>query len=205
MNSMSVVAQMESVLADIVWRPGTGARWIWWISAAHLVASCLCFLAGRSQRTASDETGTRPTTKFWFALSGFMIVLCLNKILDLQSLVTIFLRQMAQSEGWFENRRSFQAAFVIVAAVMGVMLLFVSVSVFRGRWRQCGLAYLAAVFLLTLVVIRTASYHPVDRFLYGLSGVGNRMNAGLELGGAILVGLGALFALPRSTHSSSPL
>jgi hypothetical protein len=185
---------MDYLLADIVWRPLIGARWIWVISAAHLLASWLCLQAGRKERFKPDGRRDSIAPKFWLVLSVFMFVLFLNKFLDLQSLLTLSLRRSARVEGWYKNRRSLQYVFVVVSAAMGTTCLAASLYLLRSRWRQCGLACFAAVFLLTLVVIRSASYHPIDELIYGMPYVGNRANAGLELAGALLVCLGARLA-----------
>ena len=51
---------------------------------------------------------------------------------------------------------------------------------------------------LTLIAIRAASYHPIDMIIYHNPVVGNRVNAGLELAGALLVCLGARLATGQS-------
>jgi hypothetical protein len=182
---------MDYLLADIVWRPFIGARWIWVISAAHLLASWLCFQAARQPRFMLNGKRDSIAPKIWFALSLFMFALFLNKFLDLQSLATLYMRSNAKTSGWYANRRVLQYGFVIGSAVMGFLCLAVTFVFLRGRWRQCGLACFAAVCLLTLIVIRSASYHPIDVLIYHNPVVGNRVNAGLELAGSLLVCLGA--------------
>ena len=189
---------MEYLLADIAWRPFVGARWIWGISAAYLLASWLCFQAVRQPRFMLNGKRDSIAPKIWFALSAFMFALFLNKFLDLQSLATLSLRSNAKTSGWYANRTMLQYAFVIASAVMGTICLAASFFLLRGRWRQCGLASVAAVYLLTLIAIRAASYHPIDNIIYHNPVVGNRVNAGLELAGALLVCLGARLASGQS-------
>ena len=196
---------MDYLIADIVWRPLIGARWIWVISAAHLFACWLCFQAGRQKRLNPDGKPDSFAPTFWNLLGVFMFVLFLNKFLDLQSLITISMRNYAKSGGWLSDRRTFQVAFVAASAAIGGICLAVCVFVLRRRWRQCGLACSAAVFLLTLITIRTASYNPIDTLLYHLPLIGNRTNAGLELAGALLVCLGAWQASPRQRVTDSNL
>jgi hypothetical protein len=201
---MSIINLFSSdlVLADIVWRPGYGARWIWAIALAQLIAAFLCLSAGKQELIPSDEGQQRRRSKFWSALSGLMFLLCLNKILDLQSLITIAFRQMARSENWYQNRQSLQATFVLIAVAGGVICVGLSAFVLRGRWNQRGLACFAAIFLIALVTIRMVSYHKVDRFLYGMPVIGNRMNAGMELAGSILVGLNAFLVSRKQAYSN---
>jgi len=195
-----------TVLADYTWRPGIGARWIWWISAAHLIAAWLCFRAAKNEHPAWDVKRTSGLSQFWVVLTLFMLALFLNKILDLQSVVTLVLRKQAYAEGWYAKRRSIQLIFTVISIAIGVMGLIVSYYWLRGYWRQRSLAYFAAAFLFILVAIRTASYHPVDVILYLQPGLGNRVNAGLELDGALLVSIGAFLShrsMAPPTHGSA--
>lgn len=195
----TIIFYFDGLLADIAWRPLAGARWIWWISAAHLLAAVLCLIAGRRDRTIfrSDRDSKLPI--FWFVLAAFMFLLFLNKLFDLQSLLTIWLRRTARDENWYSHRRTFQWIFVCASAAFSLICLVGGVLVLRTRWKQRGLAYAASVLLMTLIVVRTASYTQIDEILYHLPVVGNRVNAGLELAGAVLVSLGSLLSL-RTTH-----
>ena len=189
---------MEYLLADIAWRPFTGARWIWVISAAHLLASWLCFQAGRQKRLKPDGKNDLIAQMFWILLSFFMFFLFLNKFLDLQSLLTVSMRKYAKTEGWISDRKKIQVEFIVASATIATICFAICAILLRRRWRQCGLALCAAVFLLILVLIRMPSYHMIDKLLYHLPVIGNMMNAGLELAGALLVCLAARLASSQS-------
>ncbi len=186
---------MDYLLADIAWRPFIGARWIWVISAAHLLACWLCFQAGRQKRLKPDGKRDSIAQLFWIMLSFFMFLLFLNKFLDLQTLLTISMRNAARTGGWFSDRKKIQLEFIVASATIALICFVISTLLLRTRWRQCGLALCAAVFLLILITARLPSYHQIDKLLYHLPVVGNMMNAGLELAGALLVCLGARRAL----------
>ena len=194
---------MEYLLADNAWRPLIGARWIWVISAAHLLACWLCIQAVRHERFKPEGNPDSMARKFWIILAAFMFVLFLNKLLDLQSLLTVSMRNYARAGGWFADRSKAQVEFIVASAVMGAICFTVSGFLLRDRWRQCGLALFAAVLLLTLILVRMPSYHQIDKLLYALPVIGNRMNAGLELAGAILVCLGAWQATRQRLTGSS--
>lgn len=193
---------MMPFLADIAWRPifNDPQPWAWAITAAHFIACWLCILAGRRHWGGGDSR----LSQFWFLLAGAMLLLGMNKQLDLQTLLTMWGRQAARQGGWYAQRRTFQAAFVVVCAAAGLTGIAASFYFLRGRFRECGLAYLGIVFLLTFVVMRAASFHHVDVFLYHLPIIGNWMNAGLEFGGSMLVGLGALFSSRRGPSRANP-
>ena len=199
------ILSMNCLMADITWRPtfSDPNPLAWCIAAIHFVACWLCFSAGRSQTTASDAYNDVRPLRFWFVLAALMFALSVNKQLDLQTLLTQVGREIAKRGGWYSQRQPIQAAFVFGCVVVGMSCIGASFYVVRGRWRQYGLAYLGVCFLLTFIVIRAASFHRVDALLYHLPLIGNWMNAGLELGGALLVGLGAFLATRQTSEPQS--
>ena len=191
---------MNILIADLVWQPISGARWGLAISVAHFLAALLCWrVATTTNRDTSvqGETDTRSGSRFWLTLAVIMFVFSMNKFFDLQSILTISGRSMAKQGGWYRQRQTLQAALVVVSFFVGLIGLLLSLRLLRGRWRERSLALFSVVFLLTLIAVRAASYSPIDKVLYGLPLIGNRMNAGLELAAAILVSLGAFWAARR--------
>ena len=53
----------------------------------------------------------------WFGLSILLLVLGINKQLDLQTLLTALGREIAQENGLYESRREIQLIFVILFAL----------------------------------------------------------------------------------------
>lgn len=194
------------LLADILWRSliNDPFLWAWAIVFAHLSASFLCAAAAKRERSESAPWDYR-SQYFWLVLAVFMFALGVNKRLDLQSVLTRYLRSMSRSEGWYEHRRVYQEIFIGCCLWMGLLGVFVGVWIIKGRWRRYGLAFLGAIFLATFVTIRAASFHHVDLILYGLPYVGNLVNAFLEMGGSILICVAAWrawSARPRSEAAS---
>jgi hypothetical protein len=154
----------------------------WATVAGYLVAAVLCVLwakpAGRGRLLP-------------LALAAAMTLLAVNKQLDLQSLLTQIGRDAAKAQGWYEDRREYQVAFI--AAIAGIAVLgFILISwLLRRRWRECTLALVGFAFLLAFIVVRAASFHRVDQGL-GETWVGMRFNWILELGGIALVAAGAI-------------
>ena len=81
----------------------------WFVVAGYLIAAFLAFRAGSA--TAGRERG------FWLATGIVMVLLGINKQLDLQSDLTDFARAAAHSEGWYGWRRDVQGLFLLLMAL----------------------------------------------------------------------------------------
>jgi hypothetical protein len=157
------------------WEAGIGDPTIvgWITVAAYAVAA---LLALRCARRAGEPLEFR----FWAVVSVALVLLGINKQLDLQSLVTQWGRDLAFQQGWYASRRMVQAAFIgflTAAGVGGGALLFWVTRRLPGSTR---VAALGLVLLVVFVVIRGASFHHVDEIL-GSSVQGIRYNWLLEL------------------------
>src|SRR3954471_8386862 len=175
---------MDSLLSAIRWRPGIGDPTFmgWFTVAAYACAVVLAVLA--SQGDASGwESGYPPRrSRLWLTVAFVMACLCLNKQLDLQTLLTDIGRVIAKEQGWYEQRQTFQKGFILV--VLGGAVAFSVWFMWRFRlfWQSHKLLSAGALFLLTFIVVRAVSFHHVDEFL-GRRVFGFRMNWVLELTG----------------------
>ena len=174
------------------WHPGIGdPTFVGWLTVvAYAAAAVLCIRQTvREQRSSSRRL-------FWGILAVMMVLLGINKQLDLQTWLTITGRKIAQSESWYERRRTFQFWFILAVATGG----FTGFAALRRLVQEHGSDLrlpLAGIFLVTaFVVIRAASFHHIDEFLR--SRVADfKMNWLLELGGIGIIIIGALKAGER--------
>src|SRR5262245_24478251 len=147
----------------------------WVTVAAYVAAAFLCGWCASRERRAGER-------QFWIFLTVVMALLGVNKQLDLQTWFTQVGRDMALAQGWYESRQTVQIAFIAALALSAVACLVWLRYATRGfssgaRWACVGLVLLAA-----FIVVRAASFHHIDRWLY--VDVDNvRMNWILELGG----------------------
>jgi hypothetical protein len=111
-----------------------------------------------------------------------MILLGINKQLDLQSLFTEVGRQVARAQGWMDQRRIVQFWFIVAfgTTAMGGFLSFAIIR--RDLFRRFMLAFTGLSFLLSFIVIRAAGFHHFDQML-GFRFFGAKMNWLLELTG----------------------
>ena len=186
-TSLITVAEMT----ERGWRPGLGDPTVfgYLTTAAYFAAAAACWVAWRRERLAARLIPASPLRPaFWLVLAVAMAVLGVNKQLDLQSLFTQIGREAAQRGGWYEQRRTVQAAFIAGLGAAGLGAGGAMLWMVRRSWRRYGLALLGTVYLGVFIVVRAASFHHVDAALYTLPIAGPMVNRALELGGIALVG-----------------
>jgi hypothetical protein len=201
------------------WSPGLGDPTIvgWLTVVSYLVGAYLCFLAFKIERFRRKRPaqgwrayrdglrwlvrgmvgrwrGTVPDVErvpaLWAGLSLMLLLLGINKQLDLQSLLTEIGRIAARDEGWYEGRHTVQVAFIILLLLLGAWALRALWLFARGHLRETRLALLGALGLVLFVAIRAASFHHVD-LIIGTEVAGVDLNAWLENGAIACIGFGA--------------
>ena len=137
------------------WSPTIGDPTLWgWATVLHYAAAFLI--------TALAALKDERNSKFWLAISLLMLVLCVNKQLDIQSLITAVGRVVAKNSGWYQDRAIYQIVFVGMVAIAGILLVLV-MGVAKWRSRKSVVTAAFGIVLLTgFVVMRAASFHKVD-------------------------------------------
>ena len=168
------------------WSPGIGdPTFMGWLTVvAYFGAAFACVVAHRKRRRAGHAW-------VWPSLCVLLVLLGINKQLDLQSWFTYVGKRTAIEQGWYEDRRPVQVAFIVTLATVGLVVGLVLLVRLRGALARFRWALAGTVFLIAFIVIRAASFHHVDLFLK-LEIAGVRPNWLLELGGIALIGVAAL-------------
>ncbi len=181
------------------WQPGIGDPTLigWLTLAAYLAAAWACWrsyvLEAEIHRFAPVGTVVQ-WPAFWAILAVALAALGLNKQLDLQSLLTTqMVRDLAQRQGWYAQRRIYQARFILGITLGVVAALALLVWSCRHYWRKRLPALLGMALLLGFVVIRASSFHHVDRLL-GMQLIDLKISWILELLGIVWVAVAALLA-----------
>jgi hypothetical protein len=189
-------------IEQIRWRPEIGDPSLmgWLTVVAYGLAAVTAFAAAwRSSPAPAPSRGTRT---MWLLVATLLCLFCVNKQLDLQSLLTDIGRVFAWRQGWYEERREYQKGFVLGVVALSMLL---SVSLFlryRQFWLKHFLLSFGLAFLLTFIVIRAISFHHFDEVLkHSISGV--KMNWFLELSGIGLVWLAAAIDCYKSKSPST--
>lgn len=185
--------------ADERWHPGIGDPTVmgWVTVAAYFGAAWLCFSAHRASlfgmRALKDiaplEARHQHTlSRFWFGLCVLLLALGVNKQLDLQSLLTQTLRDMAHAQGWYGERRRYQLLFVVAIALGGAGFAITIAYLLRKIVRRIALAIVGVCTLVSFVVIRAASFHHIDVLLRRGT---VHLNWVLELSGIVMLAIAA--------------
>jgi DNA-directed RNA polymerase subunit RPC12/RpoP len=170
------------------WHAGIGDATIfgWATVLAYLIAMLCCFVKARESKRFGGNY------QFWLYLAAFLLLLGINKQLDLQSWFTQVMKDSALAHGWYGNRRTMQLVFISILGLSMVIALFSLRLYLANSWRHYRLAWVGVILLCTFILMRAASFHHFDIFInYQILGL--KINAVLETGAILLIILGTIF------------
>lgn len=131
---------------------------------------------------------------FWLFLTALLFALAINKQLDLQSGLTAIGRCLAQAQGWYSERRSFQLRFIIFLILTSLLVALLLFWVMRRELRNIWLALAGISLLLAFIAIRAVGFHHFDSLIsYEIGSI--RVNWAFEIGGIAMIGVNALYLL----------
>lgn len=171
------------------WTPGIGdPSFMGWLTVvAYFGAALICLRASRAQR---DEE------EIWQLLGFALVLLGINKQLDLQSWFTQMGRDIARAQDWYAMRRLLQQGFVLFVVLTSVAAAAVAFWLTRRRQRAVQIALAGFALLLAFILIRASSFHHMDVFT-GTRFLGVRYNWIMELGGIAIIAAAATRARRR--------
>ncbi|MEZ4328522.1 MAG: hypothetical protein R3B40_25085 [Polyangiales bacterium] len=172
----------------------------WGTTVAYLAAVVVLLLAFRRRRGA--QTPGAPAWVY-LATATLMLLLGVNKELDLHASIETIGRQLALEQGWYEQRRFVQRVFVVAllgitaaGGAMGALLL-------RRAWRSLWLMALGVGLVGAYALVRAAYFHHVD--LLGAARVGaSPASFVIELVGIACVGIAAARAAWSGASVAGP-
>ena len=151
----------------------------WMVVVAYLAGAIACGWAARL-------TGLRRDRLFWAGTGVLLVLLGLNKQLDLQTQLTEAGRWMARHEGWYGSRRLVQAAFVLALGAAAFVSLAALSAGLRRSAASVRLAAVGIVLLFSFILLRAASFHHLDLWVTRNAG-GMRRGWWLELAGILVI------------------
>lgn len=191
---------MVFVLSRIVdgrWHPGIGDPSIggWLTVVAYFVAAAFSLQASRRAAIIRLKW-------FWLSTATILVVLGINKQLDLQSWITEAGRRVAVIGGWYEQRAHVQRAFITTIALGGFGLIVLLAGIMWQELAQIWLGIAGLILLVVFILIRAMSFHHVDQWIC-TSIASIPINWILELGGIAAIGFSALHGI-RARKIQSP-
>ncbi len=171
------------------WTPGIGdPSFMGWLTVfAYFGAALVCMRASRVQR--DDQV-------IWRLLGFALVLLGINKQLDLQSWVTQTGRDLARAQDWYSMRRMLQQGFVLFVGVASAAAAAVAFWLTRRRRGVVHIALAGFALLLAFILIRASSFHHIDFFI-STRFLGARFNWIMELGGIAIIAMAASRARRR--------
>ncbi len=166
-----------------------------WLTVVLFALVAVLALAVLRRRGGAGARG------FWIVIAATMAFLAVNKQLDLQSALTAAGRCIALAQGWYDDRRPVQIAFVAALLAAAPVVLWLAARMLRGRLRAHGVALVGLVFVCAFVLVRAIGFHGTDA-LIDLRWHGVRMNWVLEWTGPLLIAANALWLLRRCPGST---
>lgn len=147
------------------------------VTAGYALAAGLALIAARRAAGRSFER------RFWWLACAVLLVLGLNKQLDLHILAIDWGRALAVDGGWYRQRRTFQRAFMAAVLIAGIAIALAGYLATRGRG--------GAIRLASAGLILTAGYGLARAAVF--SHVGARWQGDwlIELAGLAAVALAA--------------
>ena len=170
------------------WHAGIGDASIFgWVTVlVYLLATFCCIVK------AKDSKKFGGNYQFWLYLGVFLLLLGINKQLDLQSWLTEVVKDSAHAHGWYKHRRPVQVIFITLLG-LSVLIALMSLRLFLANsWRHNKLTWVGIILLGTFIVMRAASFHHFDIFI-NRPILGVKINVMFEIGAILLIILGTFF------------
>lgn len=143
----------------------------WVTMVAYLVAGLACWRAHRFcsfgtrmllTSAPAEARHQERLASWWIGVGALMILLGLNKQLDLQTLLTAVGKEMALAQGWYAGRKQVKLAFVmLLGLVLGSLGLVVAYAL-RRVWRRLMPSLLGLVLILGFVEVRAVVFHALS-------------------------------------------
>lgn len=170
------------------WSPGIGDPTLagWLTVGLYFAAAWACHRVGHDRSWALP----RAETVLFRLLTLVLVVLGINKQLDLQTALTEFGRMLARDEGWYSERQLVQKAFIFGVGLAALTIAAAATLLLRHAPAATHVTLLGGLGLVAFVVIRASSFHHVD-LLIRSSWFGVRANWAIEMGSLLLVMMGA--------------
>lgn len=171
-------------------RIGDGGAVAWIITAAYFLAAILCVRTMLHSRAAEERS-------LWLLAAVALVLLGVNKQLDLQVMLLDLARDMSLRQGWHEARRTVQWASYGLALALVMATGWWLLRRLKHRRRSLQTAYAGLAVVCLYVFLRMAKFQHVV-FPDTQTPEGPGWLAAIELAGIAITGIAAWLAARRS-------
>ena len=159
----------------------------WVVFIAYFSVAALCY---RAATVCWPDLEARKSCRDCLAIAGILVLLGVNKQLDLHVWLNAFGRKLAEAEGWYQNRELAQVVFFGGVAVVVVAACLWLIGLGWGDLRTLSGALLGVGSLAAFLLIRAISFDVIDLRTY-IGGF--KLHEILEVLGILLIGVSAVF------------
>jgi hypothetical protein len=144
------------------------------IGFGYLVIVMFCLVtAFRPNAAVSSEH-----RNIFISITIILLTMLTLRLLNINVYLTETIRMLAKSQGWYEDRHIIQVIFVSGVFIFAIIFFMLMEQKFNAIWRSYSMAFYGIIFLISFIIIKNTSYHPIDQFL-------NRELRGVKLAGVI--------------------
>ncbi len=197
-SAPSALLMVMGIVVNDRWVPGIGdPSVIGWVTVgAYFSAAALCWVCTRHPDDRLEPRYHPFYRQFWYSVALVLVLLGINKQLDLQSLLTVVGRSVVRSNGLNPHKRIIQALFLLILTISSLFAARLALLRFRWCYYAYRLTFWGLGFLLVFVLARASSFHHFDWFI-NVELAGIRVNWLLELGGIACIILSTTSHLRR--------
>jgi hypothetical protein len=136
----------------------------WAVAVVYVLGALCCARAGR----VTQQDGRRCSDKQqpWWVMTAVLLLLGINKLLNLQTTLINLGRATAWTEGWHQYQRVAQVVF----AVLFTLAMFASLAACLKKWKwfvnEQPLVLAGVLLLFLFVVLRASTINRIDERLH---------------------------------------
>ena len=168
----------------------------WLIFFAYLAVVYRCYLQYTKVKVGFLDHN------FWLVIGVFLLLLCINKQLDLQTVFEASMKELAQSHGWYAQRRMMQSVFIGLLSISLLTGLVVLRSVLAKACQQHKAVCLGVLLLCVFIVLRAAAFNHLS-FLNTQTYWGFNAHSLLELTALCVMFYGTFKRFSSTSHSAT--
>jgi hypothetical protein len=160
-------------------------------SALYILVALSCLVAGTS---AAARRQPFTVLAQWGLIAVLFLAMAFARCFDIEHALRQDMRGVLMADGAYEMRREYQrpaaALVVVLSSALAFWLVYkIAQGIGKRRVLAVCVARMAALSLVTLVVLRIVSLHPVDGLLYGPL----KLNWIIDIGASMVIMAAAVY------------